>query len=141
MFDKLNKIIFVAGIVAIITLVLIVVNFTNEVIEGVWGTISLLCLLVIFLFGMFAVLSVVLAIIEGMKKDKRALLKKFLSNVTWISIAYIVPCILDYFYETEFSMKFEFGKIAFRVLATALAIMGGEYMITDHSKENYERTF
>ena len=95
----------------------------------------------IFLFGMFAVVSVVLAIVEGMKKDKRALLKKFLSNVTWISIAYIVPCILDYFYETEFSVKFEFGKIALQVLITALAIMGGEYMLTDHGKENQDEFY
>ena len=134
-FDKLNKIMFAAGAAVLIILVLIAVNSSNQVIGGVWGTVLTICLLTIFLFGIFAAISVGLAIIDGVKKDKRALLKKFVSNVTWITIAYMIPYICDYFYESEFSVQFDIGKIALRILVTALAIMGGEYMLTDHSKE------
>ena len=137
-FDKLNKIMFASGMIAIITIVLIVANSTNEVIDGIWGTISLICLLVIFLFVIFAAISAVLAIVEGIKKDKRALLKKILSNVTWIAVVYIVTYGMEYFYKSELPTKVEAGKIAFRVLVTALAIMGGEYMVSNHSKENQD---
>lgn len=137
-FDKLNKMIFVAGMIAIIVLVLIAVNSTSDVIDGIWGTISGLCLLVIFLFVIFAGISNVLAIIEGLKKDKRAFLKKILYNFTWISIAYIVVYVMDYFDESAVREKFELGRIALRILVTSLAIIGGEYMLADHSKEEKE---
>lgn len=135
LFDRLNKIVFVAGIVALIILVLITVNSSEDIIGGMWGTISFICLLIIFIAGFFATISIVLAIIEGLKKDKVAFLKKFLSNVIWIAIVYTVPYVLDYFYESEFPVDFEFGKTVLRVLITALTIIGGEYMLIDHSKE------
>jgi len=137
-FDKLNKIMFTAGIIAIIVLVLIAVNSTSDVIDGIWGTISLICLLVIFLFVIFAGISTILAIVEGLKKDARAFLKKMLYNVTWISIAYIVVYVMDYFDESVVHEKLELGRIALRILVTSLAIMGGEYMLADHSKEENE---
>ena len=137
-FDKLNKMMFVAGMIAIIVLVLIAVNSTNDVIDGIWGTISGLCLLVIFLFVIFAGISTVLAIIEGLKKEKRAFLKKILYNFTWISIAYIVVYVMDYFDESVVHEKLELGRIALRILVTSLAIIGGEYMLADHSKEEKE---
>jgi len=129
---------FTAGIIAIIVLVLIAVNSTSDVIDGIWGTISLICLLVIFLFVIFAGISTILAIVEGLKKDARAFLKKMLYNVTWISIAYIVVYVMDYFDESVVHEKLELGRIALRILVTSLAIMGGEYMLADHSKEENE---
>lgn len=137
-FDKLNKIMFTAGMIAIIVLVLIAVNSTSDVIDGIWGTISLICLLVIFLSVIFAGISTILAIVEGLKKDARAFLKKMLYNLTWISIAYIVVYVMDYFDESVVHEKLELGRIALRILVTSLAIMGGEYMLADHSKEENE---
>lgn len=127
---------FVAGSIALIILVLITVNSSNDIIDGMWGTILFICLMVILVFGVFCAISVVLGIIEGLKKDKVAFLKKFLSNAVWISIAYIVPYILDYFYEVPVSIKFEFAQIPLRVFLIALAIVGGEYMFADHSKDD-----
>lgn len=135
-FNKLSKIMFVAGSIALIILVLITVNSSNDIIDGMWGTILFICLMVILVFGVFCAISVVLGIIEGLKKDKVAFLKKFLSNAVWISIAYIVPYILDYFYEVPVSIKFEFAQIPLRVFLIALAIVGGEYMFADHSKDD-----
>lgn len=135
-FNKLSKIMFALGIIALIIMVLIVANTTNATIEGIWGTVMLVCLVIIFVFGMFATISVVLAIIEGLKKDKVVFLKKFLSNVVWITIAYIVPYVLDFFYEITVPIGFEISKIVLRVFLTALAIIGGEYMLADHSKED-----
>jgi len=135
LFDRLNKIVFVAGIVALIILVLITVNSSEDIIGGMWGTVSFICLLIIFIAGFFATISIVLAIIEGLKKDKVAFLKKFLSNVIWIAIVYTVPYVLDCFYESKFPVSFEFGETVLRVLITALTIIGGEYMLIDHSKE------
>lgn len=93
---------------------------------------------------MFATVSVILAITEGLKKDKVAFLKKVFSNVIWITIAYIVPYVLDYFYEYTVPVRFEIGKIVIRVFLTAFAIIGGEYMLAVHSKEVdgevYEKT-
>ena len=134
-FDKLNKMMFVAGMIAIIVLVLIAVNSTNDVIDGIWGTISGVCFLVIFFFLIFAGISTVLAIIEGLKKDKRAFIKKCLYNITWISIAFIVVYVMDYFDESAVHEKLVLSIIVLRILVTSLAIMGGEYMLADHSKE------
>ncbi len=135
-FDKLNKIIFAIGMIAIIILVLIAAKSTSDVIDGIWGTISLICLLVIFLFVIFAGISSIVAIIEGLKSDKRAFIKKYLYNITWISIAFIVVYVLDYFDESVVHEKLELGRIVLRILVTSIAIMGGEYMLTDHSKED-----
>lgn len=44
LFDRLNKIVFLAGIVALIILVLITVNSSEDIIGGMWGTISFICL-------------------------------------------------------------------------------------------------
>lgn len=134
-FDRLNKIVFVAGIVALIILVLITVNDSVETIEGVWGSISIICLLVIFGFGIFAAISVMLAIIDGLKKNKVAFFRKFLSNVVLFAIIYMIPYGLDYLREIEFPANFELGNIVLRVLGNALAIIGGEYMLADHSKQ------
>lgn len=135
-FDKLNKIIFAIGMIAIIILVLIAANSTSDVIDGIWGTISLICLLVIFLFVIFAGISSIVAITEGLKRDKRAFIKKYLYNITWISIAFIVVYVLDYFDESVVHEKLELGRIVLRILVTSIAIMGGEYMLTDHRKED-----
>ena len=134
-FNRLSKIMFVLGLIALIIMVLIVANTTNATIDGIWGTVMLVCLVIIFVFCMFATVSVMLAIIEGLKNDKVSFLKKFFSNVVWITIAYIVPYVLDYFYEFTVPIRFEIGKIVLRVFLTALAIIGGEYMLADHSKE------
>lgn len=130
---------FVVGIIALIILVLIIVNSSGDIIDGIWGTISLMCLLVIFVFGIFAAISVVLAILEGLKKDKLSFFKKLISNVIWIAIAYIIPYGLDYFHESELPMKFELGKVVLRIFVTALAIIGGEYMLADHSEEDKDK--
>ena len=134
-FNKLSKIMFVLGIITLIIMALIVANTTNATIDGIWGTVMLVCLIIIFVFCMFATVSVMLAIIEGLKNDKVSFLKKFFSNVVWITIAYVVPYSLDYFYEFTVPIRFEIGKIVLRVFLTALAIIGGEYMLADHSKE------
>lgn len=127
---------FVLGIIALIILVLIVANTANDSIDGIWGIAILICLVVIFVFCIFAIISVVLAIMKGLKKDKATFLKKFLSNIVLMTIAYLVPYILDCFYEFKIPIEFEFGKLALRVILTALVIIGGEYMLADHSKEN-----
>lgn len=134
-FDKLNKIMFVVGIVALVALVLILSYANGDVMEGIWGNISLICILLIFLYAIFVLVSAVLAIKEGFKKDKKELLKKFLSNVVWISIAYVIVFVLDYFHEAELPVTFSLGSLVFRVLLCTLAIFGGEYMLTDHSKK------
>lgn len=132
-FNKLSKIFFVLGMIALITMVLIVANTT---IDGIWGTVMLICLVIIMILCVFAIVSTILAIIEGLKKDKVAFLKKFFSNLLWVTIAYIVLYVLDYFYEFTVPIRFEIGKIVLRVLITSLAIIGGEYMLADHSKES-----
>ncbi len=134
-FDKLNKIIFVLGIIALITMLLIVVNTADATIDGILATALLICLVIIFIFCMFVAVSVILAIIEGIKKDKVAFLKKFFSNVIGITIVYTVPYVLDYFYEFAVPAKLEIGEIVLRVFLIAFAIIGGEYMLVDHSKE------
>ncbi len=136
-FNKFSKIIFVLGIIALITMVLIVANTVDDAtIDGIIATTMCICLVIIFVFCMFAVVSAILAIIEGLKKDKVAFLKKIFSNVIWITIAHIVPYVLDYFYEYTVPVRIEIGRIVFRVFITAFAIIGGEYMLADHSKED-----
>ena len=135
-FNKFSKIIFVLGIIALITMVLIVANTADATIDGILATAMLICLVIIFVFCMFAVVSVILAIIEGLKKDKVAFLKKIFLDVIWITIAHIVPYILDYFYEYTVPVRFEIGRIVLRVFITTFAIIGGEYMLADHSKED-----
>lgn len=134
-FDKLNKIMFVAGIVALVALVLILSNLNGNSIEGIWSTFTGICFLIIFICVIFAAVSAVLAIVEGLKKDKKAFLKKFVSNVVWISIAYVVVFVLDYFNEAEFPVDFNLPRLVFGVLSSVFAIFGGEYMLTDHCKE------
>lgn len=134
-FDKLNKVMFVAGIIALVVLVLIVSNNTVDTIEGIWSTIFLICIVVMLIVAILVVISAVLAIIEELRKDKKAFLKKFLSNVVWISIAYVVVFVLDYFHEAELPVDFNLAKLVLGVLSSAIAILGGEYMLTDHSKE------
>lgn len=116
--------------------------FGQDIVATLWQVInsfiwefSFICLLVIFVFAIFAIISIILAIINGLKKDKVAFFKKFLSNVGLLASVYMILYGVDYFCETEFPVKYELGNIVFRVLGTALAIIGGEYMLTDHRKE------
>ena len=133
-FDKLNRIMFIAGMAALAVLVLIVANSGSDTIEGFWGGVSLICLLIIFVFCIFAVISVILGVIQGVKTDKVAFLKKFACNCVGIAVVYIVVFVLDYFVEAELPFEFDLGSMILRILVCALAIIGGEYMITDHSK-------
>ena len=135
-FHKINKIVFVAGMISLLVLVLIVMNSSSEVIEGVWGALGVLCLLVIFLFVIFIAISAILVVVEGLKTDKVAFLKKYRDNVIWMTIVYTVPIVMDCFYEAALPDLFKLGNMVLRILLTALAIMGGEYMIADHSKED-----
>lgn len=135
-FNKISKIFFVLGILALIMMMLIVANTTNTTIDGIWRTVMLICLVIILIMCVFAIVSGILAIIEGLKKDKVAFLKKFFSNFLWITIAYIVAYVLDYFYEFTVPIRFGGGEIVLRILLIDLAIIGGEYMLADHSKED-----
>ena len=140
-FNKLSKIMFVLGFIALIVMELIIVNTENDTIEGMQGTVMFVCLIISFVFCIFGAVSFVLAIIEGLKRDKVAFLKKILSNIVLVTIAYMIPYILDYFYEFTFPIQFEFSKIALSVVITSLAIISGEYMLADHSKDNNELHF
>jgi hypothetical protein len=135
-FHKINKIVFVVGMISLLVLVLIVMNSSSEVIDGVWGTLGVICLLNTFLFLLFVVISAILVVVEGLKTDKVALFKKYRDNVIWMTIVYTVPTVMDCFYEAALPESFELGNMVLRILLTALAIMGGEYMIADHSKED-----
>ena len=134
-FDKINKVMVALGMIALIAVVLIAANTPGDTIEGFWGGVSLFCFGIIFIFCIFVVISIVLAIIDGLKRDKIALLKKFGSNCVFIALVYLGVFVLDYFVEAELPVEFNVGNIILRILGCALAILGGEYMITDHSKE------
>lgn len=134
-FDKLNKVIFVAGIAAMVIMVLILSNWLSAFGDDITGIIMMICICVACVFVVFAAISVVLATIDGFKKDKTAFLKKFISNIVLITIAYIVVFVLDYFHVAELPMDLNLGKVVLQIVVCALAIIGGEYMITDHSKE------
>lgn len=138
-FDKLNKVMFVVGIAALVILVLIISGWLDAFGESVTGAVTLICIIAVCLFGVFVAISVVLAIVDGLKKDKVAFFKKFLSNIVWITIAYAVVFGLDYFIEAELPMEFNLGKVVLQILVSSLAILGGEYMITDHSKEKQDK--
>lgn len=134
-FDKLNKVMFVAGIAALVIMILIMSNWLSVLGDDITGIIMMICICVACVFAIFAAISVVLATIDGFKKDKVAFLKKFLSNIVLITIAYMVVFGLDYFHVAELPMELNLGKVVLQIVVCALAILGGEYMITDHSKE------
>ena len=134
-FDKLNRIMFIAGMAALAVLVLIVANSESDTIEGFWGGVSLICFLIIFVFCIFAVISAILAVIQGLKTDKVAFLKKFACNCVGIAVVLLVIFGIDYFMGAEFPIEFNLGSIIVRIIGCALAIVAGEYMITDHSKD------
>ena len=131
--DKVNKVVFTAGIVALITLVLIMVCSESDTIEGTWGMVSFGCILVIFVFAIMGLISMVMATIEGLKKDRRTFLKKMFSNVMGIALAYVVIYGVDCFRGGELQ-AFDLGKAVAQILAGAFAVIAGEYMILDHSK-------
>ncbi|MBE7043873.1 MAG: hypothetical protein E7399_10370 [Ruminococcaceae bacterium] len=133
--DRLNKIVFVAGIMAAIIILLMAVIDSVETIDGVWGTLFVICILLISVFAIFVVISMIMAIVDGVKKDKVAFLKKVLSNIVFISIVYMIPYGLVFFYEIEFPADLQLGNIVIRILITTLSIIGGEYMLANHSKE------
>lgn len=134
LFDKINKIVFVIGMVAILALVLIAMCYPGDTINGIWGTISFICFLLIFILVIFLVISVVLAFIEGLKKDKTAFLKKVVLNILWFAVAYIVVYILDCVKQSEISTNINLGKAALQILVSAVGIVGGEYMLTSHKE-------
>ena len=77
----------------------------------------------------------VLGIVEGWKKDKIELLKKFGLNVVWVAIVYGIVWGMDYFNKVEMATELDIGEWVLRVLVIGLGIFGGEYMIADHSKD------
>ena len=134
-FHKLSKIMFIAAMVSLVVLVMTTAYSEGDTVEGFWGGVGILCILVILVFAVFAAISVVLGIVEGWKKDKIELLKKFGLNVVWVAIVYGIVWGMDYFNKVEMATELDIGEWVLRVLVIALGIFGGEYMIADHSKD------
>lgn len=140
-FDKLNKVMFVLGIIALIVLILVLSGWLDRFGANISGLVMTTCLGIIFVFVIFAAISAVLMIVTGLKTDKVAFLKKFLSNVAWITVAYMIVLGLDYFHEAELPMEIDLGRIVLQIFGGALAILAGEYMITNHNEEKEELHF
>lgn len=135
LYDKFNKIVFIAGMVALVILLLIIVSSPDDTIDGIWGMISMICILVLFVFGIFGVIAAACAIVEGIKEQKITFLKKFLSYVLGISIAYVGMFVWDYYREGDLVKEFEFGRTVLRIMVSSLALLAGEYMVLWHGKE------
>lgn len=133
--DKINKVLFWAGILAVVILILCVVNIENGMLDGMIDYVIMGYLVIIGIFVIFLVIAFVMAMIEGWKKDKVAFLKEFISNSALMLVACMVGVILDYFTE-EVSMKFDLYEMLIHVLITACAIVAGKYMISKHDDVN-----
>lgn len=134
-FHKLSKIMYIAAMVALVILLMTIAYSEGDTIEGFWGGVGILCILVILLFGIFAAISVVIGIVAGWKKDKKELLKKFGLNLVWVSLVYGIVWVLDYINKVEMATEYDLGEWVLRVLVISLGILGGEYMLKDHSKD------
>ena len=133
--DKINKVVFIAGMLAIVTLVLCVATIGNGTLNGLMNCVIITYLLIVGIFIIFAIIAFVMALLEGMKKDKIAFFKEFASNCVFILIGYVIIFAFDYFAEEKSTMLFHVPKMIVHILSMACAIVAGKYMISKHANE------
>ena len=142
-FQKISKIVFVAGIVSIIALVIIL--FANSVetetaieasIDGVLGYLAMACMGVAFVTIIFAVINFVLAFVDGMKRNKKDFLKRFIVQFLVMVFIYIFL-----HHTSDVEKELDILEIVMRSLAMSVGILGGEYMIAPPKDEEEELHF
>lgn len=122
-FHKLSNIVAALAGISIFGLLIIIFSTPENVtIEGLPAVFSILCILILMIFFLFTAISFILACIDGWKQDKKAFLKKVLSQIMIVIIGYTVLCITDK--DMEFNIM---RMIAYGIVAT-IGIIGGEYM-------------
>jgi len=143
-FQKISKIIFVAGIVSIIALVIILfassVETTDGVIEGtidgILGYLAMACIGVAFVTIIFSVINFVLAFVDGMKRNKKDFLKRFIVQFLVLVFIYIFL-----HHTSDVEKELDILEIVMRSLAMSVGILGGEYMIAPPKDEEEELHF
>lgn len=143
-FQKISKIVFVAGIVSIIALVIILFASSAETtdgviegtIDGILGYFAMACIAVAFVTIIFAIINFVLAFIDGMKSDKKAFLKRFIVQFFVMVFIYIFL-----HYTSDVQKELDIVEIMIRSLAMSIGILGGEYMIAPPKIEEEELHF
>ena len=132
-FQKLSKIVFVAGIIALIALVLIAFGgetITNQTVDGIFAVLVFLCLGICVLTIIFTVINFILAFIDGMKHDKKTFLKRFIVQFFLMVFIYVFLHVTS-----DVEKEFRIVDILIRSLAMSVGIIGGEYMISPPKDE------
>lgn len=128
MFYKISKILFVLGIVGLIGLLVLVCSGLEELTGG-FAMAAFLCVLLIFVMVINTVLAFAVMLIEGLKKDKKAVLIKILTEFGVLVLVFSLVKWIDR------TAAFDFGKIVLQCAVMTVAILGGEAILAKHEEE------
>ena len=138
-FQKISRIVFIAGILALLALIIIVANTSatsDGTIDGGLGFLTLACIIVMLVTGILAVINCILAFVEGIKKNRKGFLKRF--GVQFLVMVFIYMFL---HFTSDVKKEFDILELVLRSLIMSAGIMGGEYMIAPPKDEEEELHF